>query len=254
MTGWARRSDGGRRTGRRRGAALVILVAAVAASCSRSGGPPSAEQPDSTAPSQSDTVAPSTPAPSGTSPTTAEPPALRPEDAVRTVVISDEGTTASGDAAPAWPDLLTSTLEGLGIPMNVVTIAPGGAGFTSPPSFADLVAEKAEGSTQLVVLFDSRLAGTDGLTQAAGDTFTAVERAAPDALLVVVGPLTVRDGEDASAASADLRSATEDASGTYVDPLAEGWPADVTQAEIADLLRLHLQPLTESLAASGANR
>ena len=246
MTGSERQAASGRRITRRRWTALAALSAAAIVSCSQSGGEPSGKQAEGTAPS--------TPAPSAGSPAIGEPPVLEEVDAVRTVVISDEGTIAPGGASPAWPEVLADVLEDIGIPMSVVTTAPEGAGFTSSPSFADLVAENAEGSTQLVVLFDSRVAGTDTLPEAAHDTFTAVERAAPDAMLVVVGPLTADGGMDPTRASADLEAATERAGGTYVDPLVEGWPSDVTHAEMAELLRLHLQPLAESLAASGANR
>ena len=248
MTARVRRPCGASRTRRRR-AALLVLVTAAAVSCGRSDDASSAAP--STAPPGSATS--STPTPSAASPPPAEPPAeqpteqptLGPEDAVRTVVVSDRAHSATGD--PTWPDLLEADLETAGVPMDVAREAQDGAGFTSSPSFADLVARTAEGSTQLVVLFDSRLAGTGTLTEAAEDTFTAVERAAPDALLVVVGPLGAEG-------TADLAAATARAGGTYVDPRAEGWPAEPTHPELAELLRPHLQPIVEVLAASGANR
>jgi hypothetical protein len=233
MTGRVRRPRGSARAARWRSTALLVLTTAAVVSCGRSEGDPPAAQPAS--------PASSTPPPSAGS----EPPDLGPGDAVRTVVISDEAPSTTA-GAPAWPDVLASELGAAGIPMSVVTVARDGAGFGSSPSFADLVAGTAEGSTQLVVLFDSRLDGSESLTAAAEDTATAVERAAPDALLVVVGPLT--------AESAGLAAATQRAGGTYVDPRAEGWPTDATQPELAELLRPHLEPIAEVLAASGANR
>jgi len=181
-----------------------------------------------------------------------EPPALGPADAVRTVVITDEASSST-TGAPAWPDDLAGALEADGIPMDVATTARDGAGFGSSPSFADLVAGTAEGSTQLVVLVDSRLTGTEALPAAAEETFTAVERAAPDALLVVVGPLP-SEGDVTASERAELAAATQRAGGTYVDPRAEGWPTDVTPSGLAELLRPHLEPLAEALAASGGNR
>jgi hypothetical protein len=75
-----------------------------------------------------------------------------------------------------------------------------------------------------------------------------VERAAPDARVVVVGPLQPADG------SAALRTAVEGSSGRYVDPAGEGWPASPSPQEFADLLQPHLEQLAAQLAASGANR
>jgi len=240
MTGLARWPRDPSRTTLRRRVALLVLTTAAVVSCGRSGGDPPG-------------TASSTPPPSAASTPTGEPPAIGPDDAVRTVVVSDQGPSSTA-GGPAWPDLLANGLAGAGIPMSVVTAARDGAGFTSSPAFADLVAGTAEGSTQLVVLFDSRLAGTDTLSGAAQDTFTEVERAAPDAMLVVVGPLTAEDATASATGSAELAAATQQAGGTYVDPRAEGWSPDVTQAELAELLRLQLQPLVEVLAASGANR
>lgn len=223
---------------------LVLLTTLAGTSCGRSDREPSAAPPgvasSSTAPDPSDS------GPAG------EPPVVGPADAVRTVVVSDEATSATS-AAAAWPELLARLLEDDGIPMDLATTAPDGAGFTSSPAFADLVTGAAEGSTQLVVLFDGLPPRTDRPSGAAEDAFTEVERAAPDALLVVVGPLSPQDGT-ATRWSAELAAATRGAGGTYVDPRTEGWSPDATQPEIAELLRPHLQPLVEVLAASGANR
>ncbi len=244
MTGRARRPRGSSQAARWRSATLLALTTAAVVSCGRSEGDPPAAQPGS--------PAASSPPPSAGSGPAGEPPALGPGDAVRTVVITDQASSSPA-GAPAWPDVLAGALEAAGIPMDVATTARDGAGFGSSPSFAELVAGTAEGSTQLVVLFDSGLAGTGALTAAAEETFAAVERASPEALLVVVGPLT-SEGDVPALVRAELAAATQRAGGTYVDPRAEGWPAALTPPDLAELLRPHLEPLAEALAASGANR
>lgn len=245
----------GRPHRQRRGLALALLSATTAAACSQPTAQPPDGQPETGTATGSARTAPTTaPAPGGNGSVTTIPPSLGPADAVRTVVLGDDGTASPVGGAPVWPELLGATLERIGIPMSVVTAAADEAGFASSPSFTDLVAQHAVGSTQLVVLFDSRLGEADpaALAAAATESAEAVERAAPDAELVVVGPLPAGDLADGPATA--LREAVQDAGGTFIDPALEGWPPDATQAEIADLLRLHVQPIAEGLAASGANR
>ena len=106
--------------------------------------------------------------------------------------------------------------------MSVDTTAADGGGFDAAAGFERLIEQNAIGSTQLVVLFDSRLDADDAAVvgEAAERTFVAVERAAPDALLVVVGPLADADGGDALAAAAhDGEQATD------VDPIPTAGPS-----------------------------
>jgi hypothetical protein len=233
--------------------AAAVLSATALAGCTRStAGPsvPEAGDPSSTG------ATPAVPNPSGSASGSTGASSIGPEDAVRTVVLGDEATRPAEAADPAWPDLLAATLEEAGIPISVETTAEPSAGFASSPGFADLVAQRAEGATQLVVLFDGRLADATAadLGAAALDAGDAVERASPDAELVVVGPLPSGDEARDRARAAALREATEEAGGLFVDPLAEGWPPDATPRQVADFLQIHLQPITQSLAASGANR
>lgn len=246
----------GRATSRRwrSSAALAVVTATAITACTQSADRPAAEPQRTAGPTSS---APTGSAAPGTGSAPEAPPSLGPVDAVRTVVLADEVTRPPAAGAPAWPDLLASTLEGIGIPMAVETTVADGAGFASSPSFTDLVAQHAGGSTQLVVLFDGHLAdgAAASLAAAVREGAEAVERASPDAELVVVGPLPSEGPAESRAARiAALREATEEAGGTFVDPVLEGWPTDITQQEMADSLRLHVQPVTESLAASGANR
>jgi acyl-CoA thioesterase I len=186
----------------------------------------------------------------GTAGTSSTPPTLGPIDAVRTVVVGDEGTSRTS----SWPDHLAAALADDGVPMTLRTVSETGAGFAGSPAFAETVAATADGTTQLVILFDSRLETADaaGLTAAARDVFVEVERAASDARLVVVGPLPgAAAGTDVGDA---LRAEALDAGALYVDPVADGWPPDAGQEQVADLLRPHVEELVANLAASGANR
>ncbi len=173
-------------------------------------------------------------------------------DTVQVVVVGDELTQAPA-GTPAWPALLAEDLESVGLPVDVAVSAPSGAGFTGSPSFSDLVPTIATGSTQLVLLFDGRPAGTAVAGDEVTRTAVTVERASPDALLVVVGPVGGTGVTD-PAAVPDVRTAAEEANATYVDPVAEDWPSDPTAAEVAARLGPHLRPLVEALAMSGANR
>jgi hypothetical protein len=166
------------------------------------------------------------------------------------VVVGDEATAPH----PAWPELFATAVADEGIPMTVQTVAEPGAGFTGSPAFARTVEQTADGSTQLVVLFDSRLETDDAdeLAEAARRVFVEVERAAPDARLVVVGPVP---GTGAGSAARDaLRTEALDAGATYVDPVAEDWAEGTGPEEVARLVRPHIEELVGALAASGANR
>jgi hypothetical protein len=244
MTGTTSRF--GRGSCRSAPAVTTALLATILTSCST-------PEPSSRADSTSGAAAASSPAGTATGSPTSQSAPRSPAgavDAVRTVVISDEGDVGSDER---WPDRLAGTLESSGIPMSVETAATEGAGYSGTPGFEELVERHAVGSTQLVVLFDSRIdSGSTGvLAEEARRTFTAVERAAPDALLVVVGPLS--DGSS-SPARAELSALADEFGATVVDPSAEGWPPSPGQDEIADLLRPHIEPLADALAASGANR
>ncbi len=187
---------------------------------------------------------------SSSGPGTASQATLGPVDAVRTLVVGDEASAAD----PAWPEFFVTAVADEGIPMTVRTVAEPGAGFAGSPAFAGTVEQAAEGSTQLVVLFDSRLETDDAdeLAEAARRAFVEVERAAPDARLVVVGPVS---GTVAGSAARDaLMTEALDAGATYVDPVADGWAEDAGPEELSRLLRPHIEELVGALAASGANR
>ncbi|MCW2763567.1 MAG: hypothetical protein JWR85_3768 [Marmoricola sp.] len=176
--------------------------------------------------------------------------------AVTTVVISD---AAAG--APTWPQLLADRLAAAGSPLDAdVVVGRGGFAPEDPAdsSFAELVTEEVEPSTQLVV-FRQTWTGAGRAADVAegmGEAFGAVEAAAPDALIVLVAPSgATADAPAPAQADRDaIRSAAEGAevAVTYVDPVTEGWSNVTDPARTADALFPHVAPLVAALANSGA--
>lgn len=179
---------------------------------------------------------------------------------VTTVLLSDDPTLSASDPAGprTWPGVLAERLADAGSPLDLALVAVEGAGYAAAVSVADLVAVSVPPSTQLVVFCQTRFGPVAAPDVAAGAAaaFDAVEQAAPDALIVVVGPWGWTP--DASAPGQEVRDAVREAARgaevavTYVDPVAEAWPAGADAAEIADLLYEEVAPLVSDLARSGA--
>jgi len=241
-----------RRTARPAGA--LLAAALLLAGCSPGEG---------AAPSPSGSAAASSAAPgSGASPSPADPspPVVAPTGTAAPVTAVVVTASLQGAADSAWPSLLAAGLQAQGIPVSLTTATGDGAAFApvraGAPSFADLVEAQVPSTTQLVVLADGGEGSDDAAAagEGAARALRAVESAAPDAQVVVVGPwrfsgpqppAAVREAVAAAAGGAD--SAT-----TRVDPVAEGWPAGAGQQEVADRLRARLAPLADALSRSGA--
>jgi hypothetical protein len=182
---------------------------------------------------------------------------------VATVFVTDDPSVAAAgsSAAGTWAGLLAADLDRDGSPMDVTLGVLDGAGFApdsaGAKSFTRVVTDSVEPSTQLVFFFETRFgsAGGQAVAQGADQAFKTVEEAAPDALIVVVGPYLA---PDAGGPGDDLRDALRDAAAraeaptTYVDPVAEDWPIGASQQQIADLLKPHVADMVGGLARSGA--
>jgi hypothetical protein len=192
-------------------------------------------------------------------------PASRSVHPVTTVIVTDDPVVSAAgvSAETSWSGLLARSLDRNGSPMALSSDVVDSAGFAddeSPgrPSFSEVVADTVVHSTQLVIFFDTQVgaAGATAVGEGAAEAFRAVEEAAPDALIVVVGPY--RMASDGSAPDEELRRAVRGAAQgaevavTYVDPVDEAWPAGASQQLIADLLFPHVAPLVRALAESGA--
>jgi hypothetical protein len=183
---------------------------------------------------------------------------------VTTVVVSDDpAVSAAGQsAAGAWPGAVAQRLAASGTPLELQVAADPAAGFAvdvpTDLSFTDLVLQRVAADTQLVVFSETRFgsAAASEVGQGAKEAFAAVERQAPDALIVVVAPWP--SSADLPAPGPEVRAAVQTAAQgaevtvTYVDPVTEGWPTGAGQQQIAELLSRDIRPVVMSLATSGA--
>lgn len=215
----------------------------------------------------------STPTPVPSTP--ASPTPSTPSGPVDIALIGDAAVQdPAGAAAADWTALTVQGLQASGGQVAPVVAAADGAGYvTRSPSgeaFPQLVARAVTPTTRVVVLLGSRndLTAAGEVGDAARVTFAAVHRAAPDAALLVVGPVPVPG--DASDRLTGVRDALRDAAAAggaaFVDPLAEGWsfpPGTATasrsrglrltatgQAAVAQRLLPHLLPLVPVTASA----
>ncbi len=146
----------------------------------------------------------------------------------RIVVIGDAG---GGPAPAAWPTLLQQRLDDA----SVETFTADGAGYVTANAFGrtigGLAAAAPTAGADLVVISGGRAdgAGVAGqVSDAARAMVTDLRAAAPDAVLVVIGPAwpaiqtpaAVQNNRDA------IRDAVAGAGATFIDPLSEGWLTD----------------------------
>ncbi len=164
----------------------------------------------------------------GATPSASAEPTREATDA-RVVVLGDSDT--GGAAQQAWPALLGERLPDV----EVESVTTGDSGYVSAvagePTIPDLVAGTDLSGADLVVLSGSRFdaAGiADQVAAAAEEAITSVQERAPDAALVVVGPVSPGGGPPAGVRNNRdvIRSAAEAASVRFVDPLADGWLAE----------------------------
>ena len=177
----------------------------------------------------------SAPAPTST-PNTAEPTVIPVPEAKKVVLIGDyTADSAAGGSGPRnWTALVGLALQ-TNQPTRVIRDNAQGSGYISKgaydQTFLDAAKVLVSKDVSVVVIFGSRFdmyAAPDAVRQAALDTYAAVKQAAPDAVILVIGPtwpgnapppelLTTRDM---------VRDAAAQAGATYVDPIDQGWFAD----------------------------
>jgi hypothetical protein len=183
---------------------------------------------------------------------------------VTTVVVTDDPAVAAATGAPngGWIGHLAEGLQQAGAPVSVTSAADAAAGFAAAPpggaSFTDLVDRHVEHATQLVIFFETDLTSDSAAVVAEGalEAFNAVEEAAPDGRVVVVGSFGYTGSE--TEPPADVRQAVRDAADRaevavdYIDPVAEEWPAGLEGKAFADRLQGHIVELVTALSRSGA--
>lgn len=180
----------------------------------------------------------------------------------RVVVIGDgyaSGTTEGGLGPDGWPALLEDRLAEADVPADVDVTADVGAGFVatgaSGLSFGGLADTADLAAADVVVVLGSRDDGpgiADQVAERAGDLLARVGERAPDAELVVVGPVWPEDPAPAGARNNRdvLREAAEAVGATFLDPIEDAWfveepdllgadgvyPTDAGHAFLADRL------------------
>jgi len=188
---------------------------------------------DRAAPASSGTGAPATTGESGPSPTpsASAAPSAEPADAARVVVIGDSDTGGATEEADAWPALLDERLPDA----TIEAVTTGDSGYVSATAeestLTDLVTEADLSDADLVVLFGSRFDASgiaDQVSAAAEEAIATVRTEAPDAAVVVIGPIWPGDDPPAGVRNNRdvIRAAAEAAPVPFVDSLTEGWLAE----------------------------
>jgi lysophospholipase L1-like esterase len=169
-------------------------------------------------------------------PKSAEPTPIPVPEAKKVVLIGDyTADSGVGGAGPRnWTALVGLALQ-TNQPTRVVRDNAEGSGYVSAgaydQTFLDAAKVLVTRDVSVVVIFGSRFdmyAAPDAVRQGAADAYAAVKEQAPDAALIVVGPvwpgsapppelLTTRDM---------VRDAAAEAGATFVDPIDAGWFAD----------------------------
>jgi hypothetical protein len=141
------------------------------------------------------------------------------------------GAGAGGLGPDGWSALLEDRIEGA----DVDLAADVGAGYVaegaSGQTFGEIAGTAEVTGADVVVVLGSRDDGpgiADQVAAAAGDLFAVVGERAPDAQLIVVGPIWPESPAPAGARNNRdvLRDAAEAAGAAFVDPLEDGWLVD----------------------------
>ncbi|MEO3761525.1 SGNH/GDSL hydrolase family protein [Mycobacterium sp. B14F4] len=164
-------------------------------------------------------------------------PTVLPVPASKKVVLIGDYTAESevGGSGPRnWTALVGLALQ-TNQPTQVVRDNAEGSGYVAAgaynQTYLDAVKVLVKSDTSAVVIFGSRFdmyAAPDAVRSAATETYGVVREAAPDAVLVVVGPVW-----PGAAAPLELlrtrdmvRDASTEAGAVFIDPIEQGWFAD----------------------------
>ena len=181
-------------------------------------------------PSSTATATPTTAAPA----TSAAP---GPDAAARVVVIGDgytSGTAQGGLGPDGWPALVEDRLA-TDVDADVDVTADVGAGFVatgaSGLTFGGLAGTADLAAADVVVVLGSRDDGpgiSDQVAAAAEELLAGVGQQAPEAALVVVGPVWPEDPAPAGARNNRdvIREAAAAVGATFVDPIEDAWLVD----------------------------
>jgi lysophospholipase L1-like esterase len=153
------------------------------------------------------------------------------------------GTSRGGMGAMNWTKVAQADLSAAGVKYELMARGLGAAGYAVPGTakmkFADVVSSTIGPATDVVVFVGSRndlRATPEEVRGATAATYTAVKQSAPNAKLLVVGPIWVSENVPPTlvAIRDAVRSSAVDAGATFVDPIDEGWFFGPNSALIGD--------------------
>ena len=173
------------------------------------------------------------------------PPLMTPTPAATgpAVAVIGDGTVSTAatglTAGERWPTLLQSLLFG-----TVTSSASGSSGYATGATDSTFVAraQKVRASSDVVVFFggaDDAAVSALSLAKAATSAYAAAAEQAPDAEIVVVGPVLSggTSAADLTRIRQSLRSAARISKATWVDPIESKWlPASSRNASSASAL------------------
>jgi lysophospholipase L1-like esterase len=143
------------------------------------------------------------------------------------------GTVFGGMGRNGWPALTATRLGQQGIDIIPSVGAEDGSGYVTPGDdhrtvLADQIPMVVRPDDKLVVIFGSRSESdvpTEVLEPSVRHSLDAVQAAAPDAKIIVIGPVSTEpDPPENVLKSRDVARTEADSTGaTFVDPIAEGW-------------------------------
>jgi hypothetical protein len=169
-------------------------------------------------------------------PESAQPTVVAVPEAKKVVLIGDyTADSAAGGSGPRnWTALVGLALQ-TNQPTRVIRDNAAGSGYVATgaygKTFLDAAKVLVNGDVSVVVVFGSRYdlyAAPDAVKRAATDTYAAIKEAAPEALLVVVGPTWPGDAPPPELLTRRdmVRDAAAEAGATFVDPIESGWFAE----------------------------
>jgi lysophospholipase L1-like esterase len=176
------------------------------------------------------------------------------------------GTPEGGVGEAGWPAVVAGRL-GASVEVHA---APGAGHVDGDRTVADLVTAAPVPDADVVVVFAGREDATAepaAVGRATAAVIELVRNTDPTVLLVVIGPAWP-DGDPPAGLPAvrdAVQAAADDASATFLDPLAAGWfadrpeliggdgvsPTDAGHRHLADLIEPTLRPLITGLLAGG---
>lgn len=151
------------------------------------------------------------------------------------------GSSEGGNGAENWTKVVGSRFYDQGARVELNVMAQPGSGYLARGS-TDLVFREAatlrlRPTADVVVVFGSRNDGRqtkEAMYKAATSLYSDIHDIAPQARLVVVGPIWVNGAVPSfiTANNAEMKQAAADEGILYIDALAEGWLADADEGLI----------------------